>query len=182
MPAPIVSWWNSDNTTQQTRWDIGTVDAGDVSLDTTFLVFNNRGGAADVSDMQNATITTKAADTSNTGELVLNQWIETRVDSLAESTFTPVGFNASAVPPAPVTRRVATTGTTVNAGGNHTPGIAPHAVPAEVGTVDILGVKNDASVANAAGNFVRLTLHANVPSDASAGRVDFLTRVAYQYV
>ncbi|MEC0276790.1 hypothetical protein [Peribacillus frigoritolerans] len=182
MPAPVVSWWNADNTTQQTRWDIGTVDAGKISAATTFLVWNNRSGASDVSDMQNATITTKAADTTDTGELVLNRWIEVKVKSLGEGSVNKIGYNATATPPGPVTRRVATTSSTTNADGTFTPGVAPHAVDPVVGTVDILGVKNSGDIASAKGNFVELVLQANVPTNASAGKVDFLTRISYQYV
>lgn len=172
MPSPIVSWYSRDNTTQITKWDIGTVDAGSISADFGVLIWNNRGGTTDVSDMQDCTITTKDSLGGNSGELVVNKWIEVKVDTLNETTFTPIGGNT--------THPIRTTGSTTNADGTFTPGVAPHI--SDTGSVDILGVKNDGTKTNAAGNFVEVTLHANVPSTASAGVVNFLTRVAYKYV
>lgn len=152
MPAPIVSWYDASNTTQQTSWDIGTVDAGSVSADTQFLIWNNRGGASDVSDMTNCTITTKDSSGGDTGELVTDTWIEVQVDELGEQTFTPIG------------------GTTTKEIGN---GIT-------AGTIS--GVANDGTLANADANYCLLTVHANVPATATAGNYNFLLRVSYQYV
>ena len=52
MAAPIVSWYDAENTAQQTTWDTGVVDAGSVGPDTQFLIWNNRGGGTAVSDME----------------------------------------------------------------------------------------------------------------------------------
>ena len=153
MASPIVSWYNFDNTTQVTQWQIGTVDAGTVSEDVTFLIWNNRGGSSDVSDMINCTITTKDVAGGNTGDLVTGRWIEVRVDTMGESTFTPIGGT--------VTK-------SIKAGGT-----------APAGTIK--GTVNDGTKNNSPDNFAQVTLHANVPSIAVAGNVDFLLRVSYQY-
>lgn len=157
MPAPIVSWYTQDNTSQVTQWDIGTVDAGSVSAPFSVLIWNNRGGSAAVSDMTNCTITTKDSSGGNTGELVTNTWIEVRVDSLSESNFTPVG-------------------------GTVTKDIRGKAAANPAGVIK--GSANDGAIATVAsqGNFSELTLRANVPPTATAGLVNFLTRVSYQYV
>lgn len=157
MPAPIVSWYTQDNTSQVTQWDIGTVDAGSVSATFSVLIWNNRGGSTAVSDMTNCTITTKDSSGGNTGELVTNTWIEVRVDSLSETNFTPVGGTVTK----DIRGKVATN-------------------PAGV----IKGSANDGAIATAAsqGNFAEATLRANVPPTATAGLVNFLTRVSYQYV
>lgn len=152
MASPLVSWFDATNTTQKTEWQIGVVDAGSVSDDTMFLIWNNRGQKTDVSDMRNCTITTKDILGSNTGEVVLNKWIEVRNDSMNESSFTPVG---------------GTTTKEVKAGGNAGAGI-------------IKGTANDGSL-GAVENYVKLTLHANVPATATAGTFTFLTRIAYQF-
>lgn len=152
MPAPIVSWWNADNTVQQTSWDTGVVDAGSIGPDTQFLIWNNRGGATAVSDMTNCVITTKDTAGGNTGDVVLEKWVEVRVDKLGETTFTAIG------------------GTVTHPIGNGvTPGV-------------ISGAANDGTVANSNANFSRVTLHWAPPSTATAGLRQWLTRVSYQYV
>jgi len=88
--APIVSWYEADNATVISKWDIGTVDAGTTSPEKTLLIWNNRGGTEDVSDMQECKITT----TDNQGDvldLVKDKWIECRVDSIEGDNFTAIG-------------------------------------------------------------------------------------------
>lgn len=153
MASPIVSWYNLANDTQVTQWQLGTVDAGSVSPDITFLIWNNRGGTEDVSDMTNCTITTKDSAGGNTGELVEGKWIEVKVDTMSEVTFTPIGGT--------VTKSIKA------------------ANPAPAGTIK--GTANDGTKTNSPQNFAQVTLHANVPAIATAGNVDFLLRVAYQY-
>ncbi|KGP82425.1 MULTISPECIES: hypothetical protein [unclassified Paenibacillus] len=157
MPAPIVSWYTSDNSSQVTQWDIGTVDAGSLSTTFTVLIWNNRGGSTAVSDMQNCTLTTKDSSGGNTGELVTNTWIEVKVDSLSESSFTAVGGT--------VTKDI-------------------RATKSDTPAKTIKGPANDGNVntANTTANFSKVTLRANVPPTATAGLVTFLTRVSYQYV
>jgi len=152
MASPLVQWYDVTNTTQKTEWQIGVVDAGSVSVDTTFLIWNNRGASTDVSDMTNCTITTKDVLGSNTGEVVVNKWIEARVDSMNETQFTPIG---------------GTTTKTVQAGGSTDAG-------------KIKGTANDGSL-GAVSNYAKLSLHANVPATATAGSFTFLTRIAYQF-
>lgn len=49
-------------------------------------------------------------------------------------------------------------------------------------TQEILGVANDGTEANSGANFVKVTMYADVPLSASAGRNDFKLRVSYRYV
>lgn len=88
--APIVSWYEADGETVISKWDIGTVDAGTTSTEKTILIWNNRGGTEDVSDMQECKITT----TDNQGDvmdLVKEKWVECRVDSIDGDDFLPIG-------------------------------------------------------------------------------------------
>lgn len=156
MPAPVVSWYSADNQNPISNWSIGVIDAGSVSPDTTFLIWNNRGGTADVSDMTNCTITTKDLGGNNNGDLITETWIEVRVDSMNETSFSPIGGT--------VTRLI-------RAGG---------AAPPDNGVIK--GTANNGIAATAENSFAKVTLHANVPADATAGNASFLTRVAYQYV
>ncbi len=152
MATPLVQWYDASNTNQYTEWPIGVVDAGSLSQPTTFLIWNNKGLGTDLSDMTNCTITTKDVLGSNTGEVVMNKWIEARVDSLSETTFTPVGGTTTKV---------------VQAGG-------------AAGAGRIKGTANDGSL-GAEVNYAKVTLRANIPSTATAGNFTFLTRIAYQF-
>jgi hypothetical protein len=154
MASPSVQWQNSTNTAQITNWAIGQVDAGSTSADTTFLIWNNRGGASATSAMESCTITTKDAAGGDTGELVVDKWIKVRVDTLAESSFTAIG---------------GTTTKAVKAGGT-----------APAGTIK--GTVNDGSIANATDNFAQVTLHATPSVTATAGNSDFLLRISYTFV
>ncbi|WJZ23509.1 hypothetical protein LIS04_81 [Listeria phage LIS04] len=153
MAAPIVSWYVSDNASQLTQWDIGTVDAGSISNSLTVLIWNNRGGSTAVSDMTNCSITTKDSAGGNTGELVTNTWIEAKVDSLGETNYSAIG------------------GTVVK-------DIRAQAADAPEKTIK--GTSNSGATSDES-NYSKVTLRANVPATATAGLVNFLTRVSYQY-
>ena len=47
MTAPVVSWYNADNTEPVSSWEIGLLTRK-TSEPTTFLIWNNRGGEEDV--------------------------------------------------------------------------------------------------------------------------------------
>lgn len=72
-----------------------------------------------------------------------------------------------------------TEGSTVNDGTvvwnaikiNHTPAVQ-----------QILGIQNNGTPANSGGNFVTVTLQAEIPLSANAGRQDFKLRISYRYV
>lgn len=155
MAAPQVLWYSADNTAQELNWAIGTVDAGSYSPQKTFLIWNNRGGTSDLSDMTNCSITTKDNAGGNTGELVLDKWIEVKVDSMGEVDFTPVG-------------------------GEVTKDVQAETASAKT----ISGMANDGNIAtpNTKKNFAKVTLRAHPPGTATAGNVSFLTRIAYQYI
>lgn len=58
MAAPIVSWTEKDGETPVTEWKMGKINAGEAAPSKTFLIWNNKGGEEDVSDMQDTQITT----------------------------------------------------------------------------------------------------------------------------
>lgn len=155
MPAPVVSWYNAANTASVSLYDLGQVDAGSTSTDTTFLIWNNRGGNSSLSDMTSTTITTKDSTGNNTGDLVTNTWIKARIPSDAAGVFAAIG---------------GTTTKSVKSDGGSTAGV-------------ISGASNDGNTVTTAtqNNFCTVTLRAVVPSTATAGNIDFLTRVSYQY-
>lgn len=170
-PDPIISWWDRENVKQHTQWNIGVVDAGTESEHFGVLIWNNRGGSEDVSNIVEASLTTRNADASETGHVVEGKWIRVRVDSIGEAIFTPIGKDAQHL--------VRTVGTTTNEDGTHTPEVPPHTSPA--GTVCALGVKNDGTKANAQGNYIECTLVAFPDNLAPAGTFEFVVRLSYTF-
>lgn len=155
--AVQISWWKQDNASQWSNWTVNggnPVDAGSTSQNDVFLIWNNRGGSADISDAQSCTITTKDIAGGDTGELVTDKWIWARVDTMGESTFSQIG---------------GTTTRPIKAGGS-----------AAAGTIK--GTANDGVVANSASNFAQVTLQARPTVTATAGNVAFLLRLQYTFV
>lgn len=148
--APVVSWYEADGETPISRWDIGTIDAGNTSPEKTLLIWNNRGGTEDVSDMQECKITT----TDNQGDvmdLVKEQWVSCRVDSINGDDFTPIG-------------------------GKEAKEIRSEGQPAGI----IKGTANAAALEDK-GNYAKVTLKATPRLNAPAGQRDFKVRVSYYY-
>lgn len=171
---PVISWFNRDNTQQVTLWDVGqggTVKAGEESPLFGICIWNNRGGTSDVSDIVLAELTTRDMDAKDITPPVVGKWVRVKNDSQAEVVATPIGKDAS--------KRIKTSGTTVNEDGSFTPGVPPHTSPA--GEVSALGVKNDGTKTNSGGNFIECTLSALPQSTAPAGTFDFVVRLSYTF-
>lgn len=154
MPAPIISWYDSTNTTQLTSLDFGVVDAGAVSADIRVLIWNNRGGGTAVSDATSCVVTTKDTQGGNTGDVVVEKWVEAQDNKEATPTFVAIGGTT--------TRPVA-----------GAPGTNPQVIS---------GAANDGTTANSPNNFADVSFHWRVPATATAGQRQWLTRLSYQYV
>lgn len=100
MTAPIVTF--EDNTDTQMNdsnpCNLGSINAGTESDVKEIRIYNNKGGASSVSDMENVTITAVTAtgltsgDTvSNGSEAVSGKWLNVESVTLGESSFTAVG-------------------------------------------------------------------------------------------
>jgi hypothetical protein len=164
MPAPLVSWYDFNNTLEQTNWAIGTVDAGSESAVFRALIWNNRGGGSPLSDMVNCAITTKDTSGGNTTEVVTGKWIQVQVNSAGEGVFMAIGGTEGVALPGGLTGH-------------------EHPIKAQGGpNGEISGAANDGTKVNSALNFADVSLKAAVPLTASAGSTNFLVRIAYQYV
>ncbi|WP_342423189.1 hypothetical protein [Paenibacillus sp. FSL E2-0178] len=182
---PVITWMNATHSAPVTTpFNFGVIDADDVSTPYTFNIWNNRfdgagGGTTDVSKMEDCTITTRdmSGGLGNTVgseiEVVKNNWFHAQVDSLGE---TDLAQESSRIGK-DYTKPIGTTGTTKkdNTG-------ATYATPLKPGTKEILGVKNNGVPADAAGNYVTVTLQADVPLEAKSGQQAFKIRVSYRYV
>lgn len=98
---PRISWYEGENKKENEIKDksinYGTVESDDDSNQKVFYIWNNRNGDDDVSKMEEVTFTTKDRDggtgdtEGNIVEVVRDNWIQVRVDSLNEQSFTAVG-------------------------------------------------------------------------------------------
>jgi hypothetical protein len=141
MVAPVITWWNATDTSQYSSYSWGTVDAGSISSDNTFNIWNDKGGSAGSSTATSVTFTAKDSAGGDTGELVTGKWTEVKCTSYGDTTFTAVG------------------GTTVKEIGYST---GVQTIPSNQKAVCVV--------------------HINVPSNATAGTVNFKLRVSYTYV
>lgn len=237
MAKPIIYWYDSTHTAQvPTPFDFGVIDAGDESNVFTFNIWNNKGGIADVSKMEDCTITTRDMDggLGNTvGKIVQavrDDWFHAQIDTLGETDLSQnsskIGANFSkalgttgttkhrksltattwvastaytvgdAVKPAVANGFIYVVTTAGTSGGTAPTWSTTEGTAVADGSIvwdtvkidhkpnakEIMGVQNDGSPTNAAGNFVTVTLQAFVPLNADAGRQDFKIRASYRYV
>ncbi len=151
MAAPIIAWYDSTNTTQQTSMDFGTVDAGSVSDVIELLIWNNRGGGSAVSDATSCVVTTKDTQGGNTGDVVQDRWEEAQDEKEATPSFVAIG------------------GDTTRPVGN---GVTPQVIS---------GAANDGTTVNSPANFADVSFRWRVPAAATAGLRNWLTRLSYLY-
>ena len=240
---PIVSWYEATNELSSevtSTVNYGTVDADSQSATKTFFIWNNRGGDTDCSKMEEVVFTTRdrmggtGDSVGNIVEAVKDNWFHVRVDSLSESSFTPVGKGGVGTANPLGTKDLGTNGTTTNVNastaivwsanatlslGDYVQPTTPNGFIYEVvsaGTTDgtepswvtvesnpvfdgtieyntiqidktpnakeILGfanktLDNGANADLAGGNFVQVSVYADVPVTASAGKNLLVQRV-----
>ena len=153
MAAPIIAWYDQTNTNQLTSLDFGVVDAGAVSDPIRVLIWNNRGGATAVSDATGCVVTTKDTSGGNTGDVVVDKWVEAQDNKEASPSYVAVGGTVS--------RPVAAN-----------PSVAPQVIK---------GTANDGTTQNSPNNFADVSFRWRVPVTATAGQRQWLTRLSYQY-
>ncbi|TDL67962.1 hypothetical protein E2R58_01715 [Paenibacillus amylolyticus] len=180
MTQPIITWMDATHSKEIVApFDYGVIDADTKSEIRIFNVWNNKGGATDVSKMEDCTFTTRDMN-GGTGdtvkydiEAVKNNWFHVQVDSLGENDLdeesSRVGKDFS--------KPIGTTGkTTVDHSGT------PYATPLVPGAKEILGVNNNGNQQDAAGNYVTLSIQCEVPLNARSGKQEFKKRISYRYV
>lgn len=188
MADPIFTWRSADNTAGVSSWNVGVVDAGitsPASTATSFLIWNNHNDTGnaentDVNDAYNiriiATDINGNVNASDTPQVITNDWIQVKCDSMSETSVTNIGKD-SANPTMPIYKLISAVGTTTNTGGTFT--VATPTV-GDSTSYKILGCKNDGSI-NAKANYAKITLNANVPAVALAGNYSFLIKCLYNH-
>jgi len=169
MAAPIMSWWSGDNTTPMSTWPIGKLDAGYDSAEYQFLVWNNKGGSADVADAVNCYVTTKDINGgngvgTNADQLVSGKWVKVCCSTNGLNPALPVSWYAI--------------GGDVKSDLKAADSLGGVVTPAKT----ICGKANDGNMLNFPECFARLYTKVSIPSDAIMGKVDFLVRVGYQHI
>ena len=194
--TPILSWTNATGTAPVTTFDMGVVDAGTISNEFEFLLWNNRRvvgsvnpetsqeiGATNLSNVEDLTITTKDISGGTNSEVVRNTWIRLNVPD-QDTQWKRLGFDTALNQDIRVP--VGSTGsTTYTYDGEETPTVSTPNQGDHVsvnGTVSLLGVANDGTLDNSQGNFIRLKFRAEVPGVATAGIKEFLVRASYKYI
>lgn len=154
--AVALSWYKQNNVDQWSNWDAKTVDAGTISQNDVFLIWNNRNGSSAISNAEDCTFTTLDGAGGTTGELVTKKWVEARCDTMGETgdaSFVAVGGT--------ITRPI-------KGGGTNSAGV-------------ISGAANTGQLTDA-NNYAILTLRMHPDPLATAGNVNFLLRITYTYV
>lgn len=208
LEAPVVTWYNGEqykeeddtvvpvNTQDMSSWNAGIIDAGSASRPAdvnepdpeyypcTFLIWNNRGGVTQISSMQSVQISTLSLVRDGEGDVDPN------------NSYKPEGAVAgSAIDPNKRAHVEAIFYNEVESGW----GIYNQAgewQPNEWGTIEggikldvlsaagvrniISGAANTANISDSA-NYSKVKLRLVVRPDAQAGRVEWYTRVSYNY-
>ncbi len=167
MPAPVPVWWDVAQNQATLTWNCGTVDADSYSNEKEFYVFNNKGGASDVSDMTNVFITTKDTNGNDAGPVAG----PTPVAAVEVSVFDGVSWGEwkEIRGSDPANQAVV-----VNASGD--------------GQAVIKGTRNISDPTDTNYNntetkkkYARLKLRLHVFASAPAGPMSWKTRISYQY-
>lgn len=98
--GPLIGIYNKDNTAFQSTWDVGIIRSQIPSDELIINVWNNRGGATDVSDLKEPVLAVLDANglTSDT-PVPKEKWVQVNVESVDgdDTTFTPIGGTTTKV-------------------------------------------------------------------------------------
>lgn len=208
LEAPIVTWYNGEsfkdindnvippNTQEMTSWNAGIIDAGSASRSAdvndpdpeyypcTFLVWNNRGGATKISSMLNTQISTLSLVRDSQGDIDINNSFKPE-GPVAGSNSDP---NKRAHVEVIFYDAVKGEWGIVDQTGTWRPnewatiegGIKVDVISASGVKNVISGDINDGSL-SATANYSKIKLRLVVRQDAQAGKVEWYTRISYNY-
>lgn len=198
------------NTQEQTEWNVGVVDAGSYSLPddptipddpnkppTTFLIWNNRydavsnptANAEAVSDMTNVTITTLSLVRDAEGNIDPNLSYQPSGvvadlrPNVNEATVQVIFFDSSKAGGAGQWGTYADDGVTWQPNKWKDIGGTTKAIVVSMSGAKgiIKGLANTASLATDKQNYAKVKMRLYVRPNATAGKVEWVTRVSYQY-
>lgn len=161
MAQPVVTFFNADSSSAVERWDIGEVDANSESPTLEVVVWNNKGGTEDVSNMQDVSVTCLDGTGGDQAKMITERWMKVLVDTTAEKDAGNVK-KFSAI------------------GGVDARPVRAQGITAADGNL-IRGTANEGLMDEAADNHSKMTFKVGVPLNAPAGQHDFRIRVQYFY-
>jgi hypothetical protein len=162
MAAPIITLQDSTHATLVSDWHVGTVKAGNPSDVLEVNVWNNKGGATEVSDMRDGTVTCKDGNGENTGDVPVGKWMNVLVDATAELDGSSQKVYSAI-------------------GGDQSRPLRGQTVLAATGDV-IKGTVNDGVAANSGDNYSNCKFKVVVPINANPGNHQFKLRFQGYYV
>jgi hypothetical protein len=208
LEAPIVSWYNGEsfknesdvtiapNTQEMSSWNAGIIDAGSssrsVSLDDpdpeyypcTFLIWNNRGGNTQVSSMQSVQISTLSLVRDGQGDIDTTNSYKPEGPIAGPSNDENKRGHVEVI----FYNQVENGWGVYGQGGTWKPGEwATIEGGVKVDVLSASGVRNIISGAvnagniDASANYSKVKMRLVVNPDAQAGRVEWYTRVSYNY-
>ncbi|MCG8500580.1 MAG: hypothetical protein MJB12_09265 [Firmicutes bacterium] len=205
LEPPKVKWYNEANTLEQTEWNVGVVDAGsysrpddpnasdDPTYPSTFLIWNNRYDAGsnpaasttDVSDMTNVSVTTLSLVRDANGNIDPNLSYQPAgpVAGQQEAVVEVIFYDSSKQGGAgewgtyDETDTVWQPNTWREVGGNNKSPVVAYSGAKGI----IAGTANSANLTTDKANYAKTKMRLYVKPNATAGRVEWITRVSYQY-
>ena len=159
MAAPIVKFYDASGTNEITSWPLGEVDAGSDTAHLTFTVWNNKGGASDVSHMKNVRITTVNDQGGETGDVIQGKWVHVKVNGTGGESGTGVGGNST----------------------SNQAQVWGEGVDYTTEGYIIKGTANDGVKAHSTSNYATIEAWVSVPANANEGEKPFIVRVPYSY-
>lgn len=120
---PLITWYLDTNATASqitSRVDLGRIDADTTSPVKEIYIWNNYGGTSNASNAEELTLTARdinGGDGTTIGNLtpsISEDWNQVRVDTLGESSFTPIGKGGVGTINPTGSKLLGTTGATTN--------------------------------------------------------------------
>lgn len=92
MVAPVITFWNSGDTSEYTSLDYGSIDSGQTTAVTTINIWNDKGGTASSSTATSTIISVLTSTGGSTGnDLVEDKWYNVECTSYGDVAYTAIG-------------------------------------------------------------------------------------------
>ena len=177
MPAPIVTYYEDDST-QATKLDFGTVDAGTDTKTALkrLYIWNNKAGGSAVSNMQSAKLSIVDKSGNKAGTVYQHGWVYAKTNDTGDSDVTTNAthlgkVDASVIPGNTIYTSADATEQTIDLS----------AANGTSGTGIIEGGTNGGASATDTANYCKVAFYVNIEANAPAGQHEFKLRTSYSY-
>lgn len=158
--GPVITLYNSDNTSTVDNWPVGTVKAQEPSAPLVVNIWNNKGNSAeDHSDLRDSTLTVlDASGNTALDDVARDKWIECKMGQETDDAYTRLGGMGSTLS----NRKVQVNDPSIDLG-------------------TIKGTKNDGKAENSAKNVATVYFRVNAPINSTPGNKTFKIRLTGYY-